>query len=136
MRDFNHRAVQIYQNQGFISSPFFGKNTITFCNMWAIFARKQGGVTSQKVRIKIWEILFYPHDFWWISFSSFEAKDHKGHFRKILIQIFKFGCFSSYHVYTFQENESDFLMQNLMLNGLAPISNPKNKKTKSSYALF
>ena len=47
-----------------ISSHFPRKNTITFCNIWDIFTRKQGGVTSQRVRIKIWQILFHPHDFW------------------------------------------------------------------------
>ena len=30
---------------------------ITICNIWAIFARKQREVTSQRVRIKIWQIL-------------------------------------------------------------------------------
>ena len=32
-------------------------------------------------------------------FSSFAAVDHKGHFRKILTWIFKFGWFSWYHSY-------------------------------------
>ena len=44
----------------------------------------------------------------------------KGHFRKIL------SGFSSLAAY---------LMQNLMLNRLTPISNPKHEKAKSSYVL-
>ena len=129
---------QICQSQGFISSPLSGKNMITFHNIWAIFDRKQGGVTSQRVRIKIWKILFDPHNSWSTScktnliptFSSFAATDHKGHFRKILNGIFKFG----YFWLIFEKKQ--FLMQNLMLNRLATISNPKNEKAKSSYALF
>ena len=39
-----------------------GENLITFCNIWAIFSRKKCGVTRQRVRIKIWQILFDPHD--------------------------------------------------------------------------
>ena len=35
--------------------------------------------------------------------SSFVAIDHKGYFRKILTQIFKFGCFSWYHTYIFDK---------------------------------
>ena len=70
------------------------------------------------------------------KFSSFAAKDHKGHFRKILTQIFKFGYFSWYHAYSFEKNKLDFLMQNLILNRLAPISNLKNEEAKSSHAPF
>ena len=33
--------------------PFLGKTRFTICNIWAIFARKQGRVTNQRVRIKI-----------------------------------------------------------------------------------
>ena len=71
--------------------------------------------------------------------SSFAAIDHKWHFRKTLTQIFKFGCFGSSLVprlYLFKKNELDFLMQNLMLNRLASISNPKKEKEKSWYAIF
>ena len=42
----------------------FGKNTFTFCNIWANFAGKQDRVTSQRVRIKIWQNLFHPPDSW------------------------------------------------------------------------
>ena len=59
------------QNRGFISSPLSGKNTITFCNIWAIFARKQGGVTSERVRIKIRQNLFHPHSSCQISVKKF-----------------------------------------------------------------
>ena len=47
-----------------ISSLLSGKSTITFHTIWTIFGRKQGGVTSQTVRIKIWHILFHPHNSW------------------------------------------------------------------------
>ena len=70
------------------------------------------------------------------SFSSFAAANHKGHFRKVLTRILKLGCFSWYHAYIFENNKLTFSMQNLMLNRLAPISNPKTEKAKSSYALF
>ena len=68
--------------------------------------------------------------------KKIEAIDLKENLRKMLTRIFKFGCFSRYHAYMFEENKLDFLMQNLMLNRLAPISNPKNEKEKSSYSLF
>ena len=35
-----------------------------------------------------------------------------------------------------EKNELDYLMKILMLNRLAAISNPKNEKAKTSYALF
>ena len=49
----------------YLLSLFSGKNTITFCNIWDILARKKGGVTSQRGRIKIWQIPFHPHYSWW-----------------------------------------------------------------------
>ena len=49
--------------------PFPGK-MIIICNIWAIFARKQGGITSQRVRIKIWQILFHPHYSWSTSYKK------------------------------------------------------------------
>ena len=70
------------------------------------------------------------------AFSSFEAIYHKGHFRKSLTQIFKFSCFSWYHAYIFEKNELDFLMQNLMLNRLAPILSRKKEKGKLVCLLF
>ena len=140
-KNFSHSAIQICQNQGFISSPFSEKNTIIFCNIWAIFVTKQGGVSSQRARIKTWQILFHSHDSLSTSckkilvpaFSSFVAIDHKGHFRKILTWIFKFGCFSWYHANILEKNELGFLMKNLMLNRMAPISNPKNEKVILDY---
>ena len=57
---------QVCQNEGFISSSLSGKNMITICNIWAIFAKKRG-ITSQRDRIKIWQILFHPHYSWPIS---------------------------------------------------------------------
>ena len=108
-KNFTLWAIQICQNQSFISSTLSGKSKITFINIWAIFARKQGEVISQKVTIEIWQILVHLHDFWSASgkknlvpvFSSFTAIDYKEHFRKILTGIFKFGCFSWYHDYIF-----------------------------------
>ena len=43
-----HWAIQICQTQGSISHPLTGKNTITFCTIWDIFSRKQGGVQESK----------------------------------------------------------------------------------------
>ena len=63
------------------------------------------------------------------TFSSFAVIDRKA-------WIFKFDSFSSYHTYIFEKTELDLLMQSLMLNRLAPISNPKNEKGKSSYVIF
>ena len=70
------------------------------------------------------------------TLSSFATIDLKENFRKTLTWIFKFGCLFWYHAYIFEENKLDFLIQNLMLNRLTPISNPKKEKGKSSYALF
>ena len=86
-------------NQCSISSPCSGKNTITFCTSWAFFGKKQGGVTDQSVRTKIWHMLFHSQNCWSTSckkilvliLSSFEAA---GHFRKMIAQILKFGCIS------------------------------------------
>ena len=50
---YSHLAIQIWQNQGSISSPLSRKNMITFCSIWAIFSRKQGIVTHTRARIKI-----------------------------------------------------------------------------------
>ena len=90
-------------------SPLSWKNTITFCNIWDIFTRKQGRVTSQKSSTKIWQILFHPHDSWSTFykkilvqiFSSFETIYRKGHIRKILTQIFKFAWLFWYDSYIF-----------------------------------
>ena len=45
-------------------------------------------------------------------------------------RIFKFSCFSWYYAYIFEIKKLNILIQNLMLNRLAPISNPKMKKQK------
>ena len=116
-KTFSCWAIQIYQNQAFISSPLF--------SLWPIFTGKQGGVTTQIGRTKVWQKPISSIQFLSTScknilvptFSSFKsAIDHKGHFRKSLTQIFKFSCFSWYHAYIFEKNELDFLMQNLMFN--------------------
>ena len=68
------------------------------------------------------------------TFSSFAAIDNKGHFRKNLTG------FSSLAVFlvampTFLKKWVRYLIQNLMLNRLAPVSNPKNEKVKRSKTL-
>ena len=101
-KNFSHWAIQICQNESLSHLPFPGKTTITFCNIWDKFTRKQSRIASQRGRIKIWQILFHPHDSWSASckkilvqiFSSFAAIDHKGHSTKILTLIFKLGWFS------------------------------------------
>ena len=101
-----------------------------FCNIWAIFSRNRGrGVTSQRVRIKIWEILFHPHDSWSSSckknliptFSSFATTDHKGHFRKWYPGFLSLAAFLGTTPTFLKKNVLDFFMQKLILNQLAPI---------------
>ena len=58
-KNFSHWAIRKYKNQDSFSCPLSGRDAIIFCTIWAIFSRKQGGVTSQRVRIKIWHILFH-----------------------------------------------------------------------------
>ena len=121
-------AKEMYQNQGFISSPL--------SSLWPTFTGKQSGVLTQSGRIKVWQKPILSTQFLSSSckkilvptFSNFGAIYHKGHFRKILTQIFKFTCFSSYNAYVFEKNELVFLMKNLMLNRLAPILNDKKEK--------
>ena len=130
-KHFTCWAIEIYQNQGFISSPL--------SSLWPIFTGKQGEVTTQSGRIKVWQKPILSTQFLSTSckkvlvptFSSFGAIYHKGHFRKSLTQIFKFSCFAWYHAHIFEKNELDFLLQNLMLNWLAPILNYKKEKEKS-----
>ena len=84
--------------------PFPRKIRLLFVIFGIFLLGNRAGVTSQKSRIKVWQILFYPHDSWSTSckkvldqiFPSFAATDHKGHFRT---WIFKFGRFSWYHFY-------------------------------------
>ena len=69
------------------------ENTIVFCIIYAILGRKHGGVTSQRVRIKIWHILFHLHSSWSNSckqkFASntFEFCGYRSQ------RIFRFGWF-------------------------------------------
>ena len=96
----------------YISSPLFGKNTNYFLHYLGYFWQETGRVIIQ--RVFFWtgqngqnQSLTQP-----ISpackrilvptLSSFSAIGHKGHFRKILTQIFKFGCFFWYHAYIFE----------------------------------
>ena len=59
------------QNRGFISSPLSGKNTITFCNIWAIYARKQGGFTVQELESKLIPGQLPVKNFWFQHFFQF-----------------------------------------------------------------
>ena len=135
-KNLSHCAIQLCQNQGSISPPLSRKNTITLSNIWAIFARKQCRVTNQKVRIKIWQnfVNLQKH----FGSSIFQFGSYKSHrtFQKNCNWIFKFGCFSCCHDYIFEINELDYLMQNLMLNQLAPISNTKKWKSKNLVCPF
>ena len=70
-----------------------------------------------------------------LTFSCFAAKDYKGHFRKILTGFWNLAAFLGTTT-TFCMYEADYLKQNIMLNQLAPTSNPKNEKAESSFALF
>ena len=130
----------------FISSPLSRKNTKTFCNIQDPFTRKHGGVTIQRGRIKFDKYYFIHTIPGPLStfckkilvqiFSGFAAIYHKGHFRNILTQISKLRWFSCYHSHIFKNLKLQYLMQNLMLNRLVSILNPKNEKPKSSYDLF
>ena len=135
-KNFSHYAIQICQNQGSISFPLSQKNTITFSNIWVIFARKQGRVTNQRVRIKIWPNFVNLLKNLGSNIFQFCSYRSQRTFQKNFSWIFKVGCFSWYHAYIFDKNELGYLTKNLMLNQLAPISNPKNEKAKSSYTLF
>ena len=107
---------------------------ITSCNIFPIFARKQIRVTDQRVRIKIWQDFVSFKKFLARAFSSFAAIGHKGHFWKILTGFSSLGAFQVPRLH--EKNELDYLIQDLMLKRLAPISDPKNEKAKSSYVLF
>ena len=69
------------------------------------------------------------------TFSGFAATDHKGHFRKILTGFSSLAAFLCTKP-TFLKKIVSCLGQNLILDRLAPVSNPKNEKAKSFYALF
>ena len=49
---------------------------------------------------------------WFKYFPVFAAINHKGHFRKVLTGIFKFGWFSWYNSYIFKKVKLNYLMQN------------------------
>ena len=111
-KSFSRWAIKICQNQGFISSPLSGKNMTTFCNIWAIFARKNGGAGIRGLGSKF-DKTYFIHT--------------------IPVKIFQFYGYRLQR--TFQKSFNLdfqawllFLMQTLMLNHLAPISNPKITK--------
>ena len=137
-KNFSHWAIQIKamsESRLYLFSPF-RENMIAFYTIWAIFGRKQGGVTGQRVRIKVWNVLFHTHDpgqphikKMFPALYSFGAIGHKQHFRKMLSCILKFGCFSCFSTPAFlKTNHLDIIW--LILNRLAPILNPKNENPK------
>ena len=101
--------------------PFPEKNTITICNISAIFARKQGRVTNQRVRIKIWQNfadLFKHFGSNVFLFFSYRQQRNQGHFRINLTWYSSLAAFLG--IVPFLKNMS-YLIQNLMLNRLAPV---------------
>ena len=75
-----------------------------------------------------------------LSFAGIGHKGFSGLADFILVPRSKFfkialgtrlDCFSWYHTYIFETNDSEILIKNLMLNQLAPISNPKMKSQKA-----
>ena len=132
---------QICQNKGFISS-LSGKNMTTIFNFGLFLLGNR-----EESHVKVLESKFGKSYFIHAipgqcpvkkllipTFSTFAAIDHKWHFIKALTRILKFGCFSWYHAYILENNKLNFLMQDLMLNRLAPISNTKNEKARMSFS--
>ena len=82
-KNFSHWAIQICQNEVFISSPFSGKNKDYFLQYLGYFYQETGQDHKSKEGMKILQILFYTNDF-----SSTSCK-------KVLVQIFS-GFTASY----------------------------------------
>ena len=135
-KNFSHWTIQICQNQDFISSPLSRKNTITTSNNCSIFARKQGRVINQRVRIKNWQNFVNLFKHFGSNIFQFYSYISQRTFQKNFNSIFKFGCFSWYYAYISKKKCVSYLIQNLILERLAPVSNPKNEKAKSLYAIF
>ena len=136
--------MEICQNESSIYPLHFpGKIRILF-TLFGLFLAGNKAVSQFKRSQSKFDITYLTHTIpgqlpvkiFGSNTSSFAAIGRKGHFRKILTQIFKSGCFSWYHACIFEMNELYSLMHNLMLNELAPISNPNKEKPKSSYAFF
>ena len=101
----------------------FREKLVTFCTIWAIFGRKRQAHKSKGRN----QNLIYPFtparflvNFLQRSliraFSSFVAIGHKGHFRKMLTWIFKFGFFSWYHACIFEKNNLAFNVASISTN--------------------
>ena len=96
------------------------------------------GLGHKRVKNKILQNLFHPNDSLSTSckkilvptFSRSQRAFHKN----FNFQVWLLFLLPRLHFW--KKIELDCLMQNLMLNRLAPISNPKIKNGKSSYALF
>ena len=134
------------QNQGFISSSFSGKNTITFCNIWAILPRRRAGPQVKGLEnlsltkpILFTQFLSTSYKKYLVpTFFSFAAVDHKVHFRKFLTRIFRFDYFSWYHTYIFLKKWFRFPWPYTEFNAelISINSNPKIEKRKSLYTFL
>ena len=101
--NFSYLPIQICQNQVSISSPVHRKNTITFCNIWALFAWKRGRVTNQRVRIKIWQNFVNLYKHFGSNIFQFWSYRSQRTFQENFNWIFKFGCYSWYQAYFFEK---------------------------------
>ena len=119
------------KRQGFISSPFFGKNTIT-CNIWAIFPgnRAESQVKGLEPKSnKSYFIQTIPDlQFWLQHFPVLWLEITKDISERFQQGFSSLDAFSWYHAHISEKGELDLLTQNLLLNLLEPISIPKMKK--------
>ena len=108
----------------------FRKKLVTFCTIWAIFGRKLQ-VHKSKVQNQNLIYPFTPARFLVNllqkklirPFSSFVATGHKGHYRKFSPGFKSLASFLG-TTPTYLNENLDFLMRDLMVHRLAPISNP------------
>ena len=113
---------------------FSGKIRLFFDLFWLIFVKKRGVVTRWRIGIKIWSILLQSHNSWACfcvksfvpALPSFAATTTKGRFFLIPTHFFKFGCFSRYHAYIFDNNKFGLPMHNLILNQFIAFCKFKN----------
>ena len=69
------------------------KKTITFCNVWAMFARDRVGSQIKGLESKFYKILQICKKILVPTFSSFAAINQKGYFRKNLIGFSSLAAF-------------------------------------------
>ena len=121
-------TIQIFHSRGPFFSPLITENKITFLKFPAFLDKKtecgqrlQGqnqNLTQPFTEPSI--VVYWKHKKFGPQLSNFVVTGHKEHFRNILTQIFKFGCFSWYYTHILEKYKLDLLMKNLMLNQLAP----------------